>query len=199
MPAGQARQRKEPDMTTHDDEIARWRRIADERLGKLAAIARIGAEPPDAVLAIIAGKEMDEGAGTSGTSTMYHASLGEFRRELMAAAAHHQGVADEYIPALGRPREQRVRSEVDANVGSLMAGSYAYTLAAVLAVAERKLGPQSARMLANVADDILANGDDSDLNADVKPGAPLPPPSPAEQAEAGQLALGQPEPVMVSE
>jgi hypothetical protein len=32
-----------------------WRKIADERLAKLAAIAKIGAEPPDQVLAIIAG------------------------------------------------------------------------------------------------------------------------------------------------
>jgi hypothetical protein len=176
-------------MTTHDDEAARWRRIADDRLGKLAAIARIGAEPPDAVLAIIKGEEPDPDTGTADTSTMYHRSLDEFRRGLMAAAVHHHGVADEYGTAFDRPRGERVRSELDAHAGSLMAGSYSYVLAAVLKVAEQELGPQSARMLASVADDILANGDDDDLNADVKPGAPLPPPSPAEQADAGQISI----------
>jgi hypothetical protein len=155
----------------------------------LHAIAKIGAEPADAVLAIITGAEVDPDTGSSDTSTMYHSSLDEFRRGLMAAAVHHHGVADEYGVAYDKPREERSRPDMDAHAGSLMASSYAYTLAAVLGYAVRELGPQTARILANVADDILANGDDMDLNADVKPGIPLPPPTPREQEEAGQISI----------
>jgi hypothetical protein len=176
-------------MTTQDSEAGKWRRIADERLGKLAAIARIGAEPPDAVLAIIKGEEADPDTGTADTSTIYHHSAAEFRRGLMSAAVHWNDVADQYGAVWDRPRGERPAAELDAHAGSLMAGAYAYTLAAILRVAEEELGPQSARRLATIADDMLTNGDDDDLNADVKPGAPLPPPSPAEQAEAGQVSI----------
>lgn len=169
-----------------------WRRIADERLGKLAAIARIGAEPPDAVLAIIRDADPGPDAGTSDTSTIYHASVREFRASLVSDAEAHRKVKCRYGDRITAARKDdgKAPGEVyDAHVGNLMAAEYAYTLAAVLRVAEDRLGPQSARMLANFADDILTNGDDNDLNADVKPGTPPPPPSPGEQSAAGQIDI----------
>jgi hypothetical protein len=158
-------------------------------LAQLNAIAQIGAEPAGAVLAIITGGEPDPAAGTSDTSTWNHHSLEEFRRGLMSAAVYHHKVAGEYEAVWDKPRGERLKSECDAHAGSLMAGSYAYVLAAVLRVAAEEFGPQTARRLADVADCILADGDGEDLNADVKPGAPLPPPSPAEQAAAGQMSI----------
>lgn len=166
-----------------------WRKIADARLARLNAIAQIGAEPPNAVLSIITEGEPDPTAGSADTSTWYHDSLDEFRRGLMSAAVHHHNVADEYGQAFDKPREERSRAEMDAHAGSLMAGSYAYTLAAILGQAAREFGPQIARRLASAADDILANGDDEDMNADVKPHSPLPPPTPAEQQQAGQISV----------
>jgi hypothetical protein len=50
-----------------------------------------------------------------------------------------------------------------------MASGYAYTLAAVLAHAARKFGPDVAHGLGGLADDILMNGDDDNINADVMP------------------------------
>lgn len=186
-------------MTSPDSEAAKWRRIADDRLGKLAAIARIGAEPPDAVLAIISGTKPDPDAGTGGTPTIYHHSVAGFRRQLAQAAQAYRKASEEYFAGLqGKKRAEVTDTERDAYMGTLMAYGYCYTLAAVLGVAERELGPQSARRLATIADDILTNGDFDDLNADVGPGVPLPPPSSAEQAEAGQLALGHDDPVVVS-
>lgn len=169
-----------------------YRRLADERLGKLAAIARIGAEPPGAVLAIIAGKEPGD--------AISHDYVTELRRELVKAAQSYRKVSTEYFTGMqGRKRDEVTDAERDAYMGTLMACTYSYVLAAILRVAEEDLGTQSARRLASVAGDMLEDGDSGDLNADVKPGAPLPPPSPAEQAEAGQLALGQPEPVVAVE
>lgn len=169
-----------------------WRRIADGRLGKLAAIARIGAEPPEAVLAIIRDADPGPDAGTSDTSTIYHESVREFRSGLVAEAEMFSADAEKYgrqVYALRAAKQEVPDADRDARVSSLMAGGYAYALAAVLRVAEDRLGPQSARMLANFADDILTNGDDNDLNADVKPGTPPPPPSPGEQSAAGQIDI----------
>jgi hypothetical protein len=153
---------------------AYWRHLADERLGQLAEIARIGAEPPDAVLAIIQGKTLDPAAGTADTSTAYHHSVAEFRQELVKSAEFYHEIMkphDEEITAIrrrtGGSSEDIPTAVWDAHAGLLMAGSYAYTLAAVLGVAEREFGPQTARGLASVAGDILANGDFDDLNADV--------------------------------
>ncbi len=173
-----------------DSPARNWRRIAEERLGQLAAIARIGAEPPEAVLAIIGGKDPGPAAGTNDTSTICHHSVADLRRELTSDAEAWREAADAYFK---HRREDEKAAE--AYAGARMAGVYAYSLAAVLGVAERELGPQTARLLADIADEILENGDEGDLNADVKPGTPLPPPTPAEQAAGGQLALGQPEPV----
>lgn len=168
-------------MTTETD----WKKLADNRLAQLNAIAQIGAEPADAVLAIIKGEEPDQ----PGTGTWNCETTAEFRRGLVAAATHHHKVADEYRAVWDMPRGERPRDAIDAHAGSLMAGSYAYTLAAILGYAERELGAETARRLADLADCILTNGDDDNLNADVKPGIPLPPPTPREQAAAGQLAF----------
>lgn len=165
-----------------------WRKIADERLALLAEVARIGAEPPDAVLAIIQGgiKESPRVKGTG-----WHYSMDDFRRDLTSAADHWREVAGQYRQkAHGEtPPAEVARADRDAYAGCLMACSYSYTLAAILRVAADDFGPETARRLAAVADDILTNGDDSDLNADVKPGAPLPPPTPRELENAGQLRL----------
>lgn len=167
-----------------------WRKIADERLAKLNAIAQIGAEPPNAVLSIITGGEPDPTAGSSDTSTWYHSSLTEFRRQLMAAAESWGKQKEGYFEQVhAQPPAETSRVTLDAYAGTMMAGSYAYTLAAVLGLAEREFGPQIARRLASAADDILENGDFDDMNADVKPDAPLPPPTPAEQQEAGQVSI----------
>lgn len=53
------------------------------------------------------------------------------------------------------------------NPGDCMAGSYAYTLAAVLKAAETGFGPEVAQSLAEVAAEVLENGDFEDWNADV--------------------------------
>lgn len=138
-------------MTTPDTEAAKWRRIADERLGKLAAIARIGAEPPDAVLAIIKGEETD----TGGTATAYHHSVTDLRRELVRSAQGYRKASAEYFTAMhDRKREEVTDAERDAYMGTLMACNYSYVLAAILRVAEEELGPQSARRLATIADDM---------------------------------------------
>jgi hypothetical protein len=167
-----------------------WRKIADERLARLHAIAKIGAEPPNAVLSIITEGEPDPTAGSSDTSTWYHASLTDFRRQLVTAAEHWGKQKEEYFRQVhAQPAAETPRVTLDAYAGTMMAGSYAYTLAAVLGLAEREFGPQIARRLASAADDILENGDDEDMNADVRPGTPLPPPTPAEQQEAGQVSI----------
>ena len=165
-----------------------WRKIADERLAKLAAIAKIGAEPPDQVLAIIAGNAPEPPVAGTG----YHHSVDDFRRDLMADATAWHAMLSEYRKLMydrGTPREEIPESAHDAHHASLMAWQYAYALAAVLKVAEIDFGPETARRLACVADDIGQNGDEDDLNADVAPGTPLPPPSPAELEAAGQLVI----------
>jgi hypothetical protein len=171
---------------------ADWQAIAQRRLAQLAAIARIGAEPRGDVLAIIQGTQPSPDAGTSDTSTGYHASADALRRAFMADYQGWDKIRARWSPLRGNPDtspEADGRAAADAYVAALTAGQYAYVLAAVLGVAEREFGPQTARRLASLADNLLENGDDRDLNADVRPGAPLPPPTPAEQAAAGQLAL----------
>lgn len=184
-----------PDMTA---QARHWQEVADRRLGMIAAISRIGAEPPAAVLAIIAGEELPPGAGSSDTSTIYYHSVDEFRRTLASSAEAWHRAKEHYFSLMPARARDKVAPEVrDAYAGTLMAYSYAYALAAVLGVAEREFGPQTARRLALVADDILTNGDFDDLNKDVAPGTPVPPPTPAEQTEAGQLTFGQEDPVTV--
>lgn len=106
-------------------------------------------------------------------ATAYHKTIGEMRHELVASAQdfeqmkdlHHKSAYTESTPAAVR----------DAYMAALMAAHYGYTLAAVIGVAEREFGDETARRLAFVADEILMNGDDSDRNADVMPGAVVEP------------------------
>lgn len=172
-------------MSTETD----WRKIADERLAKLAAIAKIGAEPPADVLAIIGDREPFR---TGRKDTINHHSVDDFRRDLVADATAWHATRDECWKLVNNPDTpsgQVPESASTAYHASLMAWQYAYTLAAVLRVAARDFGPETARRLAIYADGILADGDDEDLNADVTPGTPLSPPTPAELESAGQLVI----------
>lgn len=85
--------------------------------------------------------------------------LTEFRRQLVKTS---QMWHDRFQKSLGEDDDFS-----KANPGELMAGSYAYTLAAVLKVAEIELGPEAARQLGRIAEEILENGDFDDWNADV--------------------------------
>lgn len=112
------------------------------------------------------------------TDTIYSGSVTDFRRQLVQAAQHWDRVQRPYSeqrsanfaarradPAV--PKLPHV--VLDASAAGMTAGGYAYTLAAVLAVAEREFGHEVAARLACVADDVLTNGDDHDRNADVAP------------------------------
>lgn len=109
-------------------------------------------------------------------ATPYHASVNDFRRELAGESAMfhkrmgpHRDVAFAAMTAkrAGQEHAPLSQAEEDAYIGCLMAGSYAYTLAAVLRVAEQEFGREVVVRLACVADDIITNGDDHDRNADV--------------------------------
>lgn len=97
-------------------------------------------------------------------STIYHETVAEFRAELVETAHGFR----ERIDLYRKPAGQMTTAEKDARVGNLMAGNYAYTLAAVLGAAA-EFGREVQEKLATIADDILMNGDDHDRNADVMP------------------------------
>jgi|SRR5690606_26323887 len=97
------------------------------------------------------------------TATNYHKSIDDLRRDLMKGSAHWNKVADEYAP---NGDGERTTAVISAYTASLMAGSYAYTLAAILGYA-RKYGEHVAHELAFEADEILTNGDFEDMNKDV--------------------------------
>ena len=112
---------------------------------------------------------------------LYHTTVDNFRRVLAAEADGFHKTMEPYSKKVngaclarraGQPHEAPTRAEQDAYLGCLMAGSYGYTLAAVLAVAA-EFGPEVQQRLACVADDILINGDDHDRNADVMPAEPV--------------------------
>lgn len=109
-------------------------------------------------------------------ATLYHASVKDFRAALVKAAAMYNATSKEYQPqvfgAAAKAREtgETVKVPVavgDAYRGSLMAYSYAYTLAAVIRYAGQHFGDEVAHGLACVADDLLTNGDDDNLNGDI--------------------------------
>jgi hypothetical protein len=108
-----------------------------------------------------------ETADETRAETIYHETVTEFRAELAQSAS---GFRDRTALYRGRPAAGLTGVERDAYTGCLMAGNYAYTLAAVLGEAG-KFGPEVQQRLATVADDILMNGDDRDRNADVMPEA----------------------------
>lgn len=103
---------------------------------------------------------------TSDTATGYHESVDHLRRDLMRAY-------EQYVKAVQEHRPQTLADttpmQATAYMSSLAAQSYSYTLAAVLGYAAREFGPEVAHALACVADDVMENGDDNDLNGDVLP------------------------------
>ncbi|MEU6709920.1 hypothetical protein ABZ897_00460 [Nonomuraea sp. NPDC046802] len=105
-----------------------------------------------------------------GTATNYHKSIDDLRRDLMKGNAHWEKVAERYSGISDK-------AEAAAFAAASMAGSYSYTLAAIIGYA-RKYGEHVAHDLAFEADEILTNGDFEAMNADVivasAEGLPLP-------------------------
>ena len=101
--------------------------------------------------------------------TAYHETVTAFRKELAAEAANFHRASTELHTEAHADQAPMVTRE--AYLGCLMAGTYGYTLAAVLAEAAR-FGAEVQQHLAGVADDIITNGDDSARNADVMPAEP---------------------------
>lgn len=114
--------------------------------------------------------------------TAYHESVTDFRRELVKSAvmweklhapywdATHAFHVAKLAAAAGSEPVRPDQALFDAASAGMMASSYAYTLAAVIAVAQKNFGEEVAAALACVADDLLINGDDDPgWNADVMP------------------------------
>jgi hypothetical protein len=94
-----------------------------------------------------------------------YATVIELRRGLVggsSGADYWQETANRYF---GCKAPEAAR---DAYVGSLMAASYSYTLAAVLGAAASEYGQAVARRLAWIAASVMIDGDDNDLNADLR-------------------------------
>jgi len=91
-------------------------------------------------------------------------TVSDLRRGLVSSAVTWQEIADRHHE--GRKASQ---AAADAYTGNLMAGCYAYTLAAVLAVAATEYGEAVAKHLAWFAASVMIDGDSDDLNADVMP------------------------------
>lgn len=98
--------------------------------------------------------------------TLYHDSVDDLRRELMTSHVHYAKEVDRYRPKALAGSDPM---QVTAYMSSLSAGSYCYTLAAILGHAADKFGQEVADELGRLADDILTNGDDDNINADVRP------------------------------
>lgn len=98
------------------------------------------------------------------TGTPYHASVTDFRRKLVEASDKWWETSERHFP-------QRAEggAHLDAYAAAMMAGGYAYTLAAILRVASDRYGPDVAHTLACIADDLLMNGEGKPFNDDVKP------------------------------
>ena len=99
------------------------------------------------------------------TDTIYSGSVIDFRAQLVRSAHMWEDMRKRHDDT------EKGSGGMDAWLASVSAGNYAYTLAAVLGVAEREFGHDIAARLACVADDVLINGDDHDRNADVNPDA----------------------------
>lgn len=122
-----------------------WERAQAERMLAEAVAAMNATEPDDRV-----GYD--------------YATVSDLRRGLVGSsgADHWQETASRYF---GCKTPEAAR---DAYVSSLMAASYSYTLAAVLGVAAREYGQAIARRLAWIAASVMIDGDDNDLNADLR-------------------------------
>lgn len=102
----------------------------------------------------------------AGQGTMYHESVAALRRSYAEAAAAFEKTSTKRFGSAHAEGAPRV--EWEAYAGNLMAANFAYTLAAVLGEAA-KFGPEAQQHLANLADNLITNGDDEDRNADVMP------------------------------
>ena len=122
-----------------------WERAQAEQMLKEAVAAMNATEPPRSRV----GYDYD--------------TVDDLRRGLVASADIWQKTADLYYPARSASDAAR-----DANVGSLMAGTYAYTLAAVLGVAASEFGASAGRRLGWIAASVITAGDDNDLNGDLR-------------------------------
>lgn len=110
--------------------------------------------------------------------------LTALRRTLTAAAHGWFAEAGEF----GRIRAaHRTPAESSAYTGCVMAGNYAYTLAAVLGAARRAHGPAIAADLTRLASSLLENGDSAGLNADVEPDGGTPAASASLSGTAAEL------------
>ncbi len=98
--------------------------------------------------------------------TLYHDSVDHLRRDLMTSYDQYEKAVQEYRP---QSLAGSGPAQATAYMSSLAAKGYAYTLAAVLGYAGRKFGTDVAHELACIADDIMNNGDDENINADVMP------------------------------
>jgi len=97
------------------------------------------------------------------TPVIYSENRQEFRRELVR-------VANQYgQTSLGYRAGDDNEAASDAHQGNLMAGCYAYTLAAAVAIDAKAHGDKAADELACEVESILINGDDAEWNADVEP------------------------------
>jgi hypothetical protein len=118
----------------------------------------------------------------AGWVTNYHQTLADLRGELMEASLMfhemgelHRKVARGWLderrclPPGTEPEAPRPVAAMDADVATLMASSYAYTLAAIIRFAGEHFGPEVANGIAFEIDEILTNGDFDGLNADVMP------------------------------
>jgi hypothetical protein len=101
---------------------------------------------------------------------LYHDDADHLRRDLMAAHLDMMRRSETYMSAKLAGTEVPMSEAVsDAWQAATAAWNTSYVLAAVLGVAAKEFGPKVADRLAYVADDLLANGDDHDWNADVAP------------------------------
>lgn len=107
--------------------------------------------------------------------TNYHDSVDHLRRDIVAGSIVWDQIAKKHAGDLHTASP----AQCNALGAALMAGSYGYTLAALLGYA-RKYGDHIANDLAFLADEILTNGDFDDLNADVMPEPGQVEPEPAE-------------------
>jgi hypothetical protein len=119
------------------------------------------------------GRTAGEGS-TDDQGTSYHASVDDFRRCLAKAYLQWGQDREKYgklvYPSRREDGGKPTDAERDAYAASMMAASYAYTLAAVIKLAGQDFGQEVALALANEADNLLMNGDDDPgWNADVIP------------------------------
>lgn len=129
-------------------------------------------------------------AAVSPAALAYSVARGsDLRRHLVQASQHWDRVRqpysaqhmDNFQARQADPLAPKLpRVVIDASAAAMMASSYAYTLAAILGEAGKRLGPKAGGELAFIADDLLTNGDFDGMNADVMP----------EGTEAPETALG---------